>query len=263
MDNGALSPMPIMSNMPLAYRPFRVFRWILVCVAVTLTACGGGGSPNNAPTSVSGLWQDTSSSRNILAALVLDDGHYWAFFPAYGGYAAGFDHGTLSLGNLTPQYEYLNGASGSNLIHVSASYSNTGTRITGTRTRDTDQSQNTFELARMTTATYNIQNARFSGDLSGITAYTDIGNANSNNPLPFNGSASGCLYSGQLTPLSGVAAFSVHLTFATNNSCNTWSGAEANGYAVAYSVPNSSTTRLLLAVRKNNGSKGWLFTATR
>lgn len=231
---------------------------------LALGGCGGGGgsSPNNTPVSVTGLWQDTSSSRNILAALIFDDGEYWAFFPSHDGYAAGFDQGSLSLSTSTAQKEYLNSTSGANAIHVAASYNTTTAHITGTRTRDADLSQNTFNLARMTSATSNIQNLRFSGDLSGIAAYTDISNADSNNQLPFNGNASGCLFSGALSPMSGITAFSVHLTFATNNNCNTWSGLGTNGYAVAYPVPNTSTTRLLIAVRNNDGSKGWRFSAT-
>lgn len=251
----------------LALTASRFFRWTLACAALALAACGGDGAsaPPSTLDSVAGAWEDQTSARKTLAALILPSGAHWLFYRNSNDSSMGYEQGTASAAGNAFQarvMDYPNGFT-ARAVNVTAQIGTNS--LTGTRAWTADR--DSFALTPMPSASFDAQHNPQISDIAGNWTGT-LSSASSSSAATFllqsdgtfSGSNGGCGYRGALTPMSGVNAYQVSWNF-VRNTC-TFTTTSPTGLAMAYH-PTSNSTQLFVAVQDDSRQRGWLFTATR
>lgn len=245
----------------------RLFRWTLTCTTLALAACGGGGS-SSAPSTLSsvvGAWEDQTSPRRTLAALILSTGAHWRFYRNSSDNSMGFEQGTASATGSAFQASVMDYPNGFTARSTSVSAQIGHNTLTGTRTWTAGSDD--FALTPMPQAEFDIAHAPLINDIQGNWSGTLSSGSSSSAATfvlqsngTFTGSNGGCQYSGTLSPMSGTNAYQVNWNFVLS-SC-TFTTASPTGLALAYH-PTGSSTQLFVAVQDASHQSGWLFTATR
>lgn len=268
VDNGAFSRLPTMSSTAFAHTFTRLVQGTWTCGLLALAACGGGGSPSPAPSTLSsavGAWEDKTSPRKTLAALILPSGAHWLFYRNSSDSGLGFEQGTASATGSSLQASVMDYPNGFTARSVSVSAQIGNNTLTGTRSWTTGSDN--FALTPMAQAEFDSAHAPLTNDIQGSWSGTLSSGSSSSAATfellsngSFTGSNSGCQYSGTLSPMNGTNAYQVSLNFVAST-CS-FTTASATGLAMAYH-PSNTTTQLFVAVQDSTRQLGWLFTATR
>jgi len=245
-------------------------RWVLSCALLGLTACGGGGS-GEAPSTlgmVVGAWRDSSSPRTTLAALILPNGAYWAFYEAAGDANAGFEQGIASATGTSLRASTMEYPNSFDAFAVNVSAQMGTESLTGTRSWSTGNNtgQHNFVLTPIPSNDFLAQQIQVShvqgawaGTLSGSSASLQVP-ANSNGQFSGSGGSSGCNFEGTLTPQTNAYAYDVNMTF---SGCSL-AGTGTTGVAMVYKTSGGTHKQLLMAVVKNSDrSRGWFFSLSQ
>ena len=267
VDNGDLGSLHTMSITTSFSQKFHgPWRWVCVCAVMALTACGGGSASDEVPSTlgnVVGAWKGNPGNQNSpVAALILSNGTYWAYYDNTAGTEAGFERGTARATGSSfwaSAKAYPNRYTTSD-VSISAEMSNGA--LNGSRTVGNTNPQS-FALVRIPSADLVGQQVQVS-DLDGVwNSVTLSGNSAtleaSNGVFWGLGGNNSCNFEGTLIPQSNGYAFDVNLTFESNCGQST---VGATGIAMLFKI-SSTQKRLLMAVQNADRSKGWLFSATQ
>lgn len=238
-----------------------VFRAISIVVAISglITACGGGGGSDPAPTtgpSAEGVYGGTltGSASNAFNLLVLENGDYWSLYGVQGATVftvAGFVQGTGSSnnGNFSSSngkdFGFFPAVSGS----VNATYNATAKTISGTTTNSSGSS--TFNGGPIAGSLYNYDATATLSTVAGSWTTTSLTGETVTISIAAGGtftavSSGGCRFSGTVTPrASGKNVFNTSLTFGAAPCA--LPNQVATGIAVAYPLA-SGRTQLIVAV---------------
>ncbi|RYF55297.1 MAG: hypothetical protein EOO27_21465 [Comamonadaceae bacterium] len=244
---------------------------LLTAATLLMTACGGGGGggdtevPAPAPVvkKADGLWTGTTGTGRSMNALVLDDGNYWVIYSAANNSAvvAGAVHGTFTGDN--GSFKSSDGKDfnfeGLGVLPLSS--------VAGTYDpKKTFNGQLNYTTAAGSVpfnATYNVAydkaatQSAISGSYTGVTA-TNAGTervtftVSSTGTLSGTG-ASGCSFTGSVTPKTGVGAYKVTVTY-RGGVCV--AGTSTQTGAAYFDTP---TSRLFAAGLNTSRSDGFLF----
>ena len=243
---------------------------LAVCVAgLALSACGGGGdgggpAPTNNSADIQGVYGGTfngSSTSSAFQMLVLESGEYWAMYgvqTASTFYIAGFiqGNGVASAGTFTSSNTRDFGVIPAVSGNITATYNVAAHTIAGTVSAGGQAVS--FSGGPIPGSLYNYDAPASLSTVAGTWTLTDL----SGSPLSlsvtnngaFTANASGCAFSGNITPrASGKNVFNVGLTFGAAPCA--LAGQNASGIAVAYPLANG-TTQLLVAVTDGTRAYG-------
>lgn len=229
--------------------------------AATLAAGCGGGGDSPAPTNVAGLWNGTTSTGRTVAALTFQDGTGWALYTPEGNpaYLAGVVQATTTVSGATasgPITDYnlegggITSGTISTTVNPKQSISGTvnpgGVTFSGTYDAAFEQAPSLTETAGTFTGTAAVLGGTESASVTVSTTGALSGS-----------SASGCAYTGTVTPRTDGNAFNVSVTFGGGVCSNGTSTVNGIAYYAA------ATKRIYSAASNSAKTNGFIFLGTK
>jgi len=237
-------------------------------LAVSLSACSGGGSDNPAPpasasaTSAEGLWNGTTNSGRSVAGLVLNDGTYWFLYTLIGNpsIVAGVVQGNGSSQNglITSSNTKDFNLEGLGILEASINGSYVMKQsLSGTIAIVNNGGQSTFATTYNTDYDIAPNTSLLAGTYTGSTATTggvETVTVTLSAAGSISGSSlSGCAFTGSLSPRTSGNAYDVSVIFAggvCSNGTNT-----VNGVAFF----EAATKKLYSAALNSTRTNGFIF----
>ena len=246
-----------------------------IFLAVSISACSGGNDdtsttppPSNPPppsTSAEGLWNGSTNAGRSVAGLVLDDGTYWFLYSVVGNptVVAGLVQGNSSsqAGSFTSSNardfnlevpEILDGTIAGSYVEKQ-SLSGTVTFVGGGSTTFNGTYNADYDL----TPNLNLIEGTYTGSTATAGGTESVTVTVSSPGLLAGSSASGCLFSGSVSPRTRGNVYDVSVTFA--------GGVCSNGTSTVTGVAffEAATQRLYSAALNGTRTNGFIFLGTK
>jgi hypothetical protein len=241
--------------------------FVSLSLVLAISGCGGGGGGDVAPsTTAEGLWVGSTNNGRTIAGIVLDDGTYWVLYSLIGNSAviagAVQGSGTSQNGSFTSTNgkDFNLEGLGINDVTVNASYvmkqsfngtvryTATGDQVTFTSSYDTN-----YDL----TPSLNIIAGTYSGTAA-TTGGMEFATVTVSSSGALTGSsASGCNFSGTVSPRARGNVYNVSVTFG--------GGVCANGTSTVDGIAyyDAATKQLYSAALNSPRSNGFIYVGTK